>query len=81
MIVDVLVPQIGEAVSELTIVEWFKAVGDNVTEGETIFSIDSEKAVVDVEATYNGTITEILAEADATVTPGDIVARIECADG
>lgn len=77
MIIDIYVPQIGEAVSELTIVDWFKAVGESVTYGESIFAVDSEKAVIDVEATYDGIITEILVEEGETVQPGDIVARID----
>lgn len=73
---NVIVPQIGEAVSELMIAEWFKAVGDPVEKGEPLFSVDSDKAVVEVEAVISGTLTEIVSEEGASVMPGDVVARV-----
>lgn len=80
MRVDVHVPQIGEAVSELLLAEWFKAEGDAVETGEPIFSVDSDKAVVEVEATYSGTLVSITADEGASVMPNEIVAVIETAE-
>lgn len=80
MRVDVHVPQIGEAVSELMLAEWFKSEGDAVEMGEPIFSVDSDKAVVEVEATYSGTLVTIAVDEGATIMPNDVVAVIETAD-
>lgn len=77
---DIVVPQIGEAVSELRIVAWYKQVGDSVKKGELLFEVDSDKAIVEVESLVDGTLTEILAPADSAVFPRDVVARVTTAD-
>lgn len=46
MRVEVLVPQIGEAVAELILVAWHKRVGDEIKKGDLLFEIDSDKAIV-----------------------------------
>lgn len=73
---DVVIPQVGEAVSELTIVKWLKAVGDYVEEGEFLFELDTEKSVMEIESVYTGTLTRIIAEAGGKVSPLQVVARI-----
>lgn len=77
MIVDVIVPQIGEAVSELTIVRWLKKKGEYVKQGEPLFEVDSEKAIVEVESLVSGVLVEILVGEGEAVMPLDKVARIE----
>ena len=73
---DIVVPQIGEAVSELRIVAWYKQIGDEVQVGDLLFEVDSDKAIVEVEAFVAGTLLEILAPADSPVMPQDVVARV-----
>jgi pyruvate dehydrogenase E2 component (dihydrolipoamide acetyltransferase) len=73
---EVVVPQIGEAVSELRLASWLKKVGERVTVGDPLFEVDSDKAVVEVESVVDGTLAEILAEVDASVMPQQVVARI-----
>jgi pyruvate dehydrogenase E2 component (dihydrolipoamide acetyltransferase) len=77
---DIVVPQIGEAVSELRIVAWYKQVGDDVHVGDLLFEVDSDKAIVEVEAFVDGTLLEILAPADSAVMPQEVVARVATAD-
>jgi pyruvate dehydrogenase E2 component (dihydrolipoamide acetyltransferase) len=77
---DIVVPQIGEAVSELRIVAWYKQVGDDVRVGDLLFEVDSDKAIVEVEAFVDGTLLEILAPADSAVMPQDVVARVATSD-
>ena len=77
---DIVVPQIGEAISELRIVAWYKNVGDEVKIGEVLFEVDSDKAIVEVEAFVEGTLLEILAPADSAVMPQDVVARVGMPD-
>lgn len=80
MPVDVVVPQIGEAISELRIVSWLKQVGDSVKAGDVLFEVDSDKAIVEVEAFVDGTLIEIMQPADSSVLPQQVVARIRLAD-
>jgi len=80
MPVDVVVPQIGEAISELRIVSWLKQVGDSVKVGDVLFEVDSDKAIVQVEAFVDGTLIEIIHPEDSSVLPQQVVARIRVAD-
>lgn len=77
MRVEVVVPQIGEAVAELSIVRWLKAAGDSVTKGEVLFEIDSDKAIVEVECFVDGKLIEIIHGDGSTVMPQNIVAILE----
>ncbi|MCY3832624.1 MAG: E3 binding domain-containing protein [Chloroflexi bacterium] len=80
MRVEVLVPQIGEAVAELILVAWHKRVGDKVEKGDLLFEIDSDKAIVEVDAFIDGTLTEIVEPDESAVMPQQVVAIIETAD-
>ena len=79
MQVEVLVPQIGEAVAELILVAWHKEVGDEIEKGDLLFEIDSDKAIVEVEAFVDGTLTQIIAPGESSVMPQQVVAIIETA--
>ena len=74
-------PQMGESVSEGTILEWAKAVGDIVAEDETLVEISTDKVDAEVPAPAAGTITELLAEAGDTVTVGQVIARMQRGNG
>lgn len=80
MRVDVVVPQIGEAIAELHIVTWLKAVGDTISKGDVLFEVDSDKAIVEVEAFVDGTLVEILHDEGSAVMPQDVVAIIETSE-
>src|SRR3954464_15158612 len=69
-------PQMGVSVSEGTIVEWAKQVGDWVGYEETICSISTDKIDTDVPAPAAGRVTEILVEVGTTVDVGTVLARI-----
>merc|ERR1719201_1575556 len=75
--VDVNIASLGgESISEGTLMEWKKSVGEAVAKDEVIALIETDKVTIDVNAPVAGTITEILAEVDATVKAGDLVAKI-----
>ncbi len=78
---DIVMPQMGESVSEGTILEWAKAVGDSVEVDETIVEISTDKVDAEMPAPASGTITEILAEAGETVTVGQVLARMTAGAG
>ena len=77
MSVEIVVPQIGEAVSELVLTNWLKSEGDRVAKGDVLFEIDSDKAIVEVEAFVDGTLVEILSPDGSTVMPRQVVARLQ----
>ncbi|MBT0958096.1 2-oxoglutarate dehydrogenase complex dihydrolipoyllysine-residue succinyltransferase [Alphaproteobacteria bacterium KMM 3653] len=65
--VDVMVPTLGESVTEATVATWFKAVGDTVAADEMLCELETDKVSVEVPAPSAGTLTEILAPEGATV--------------
>jgi pyruvate/2-oxoglutarate dehydrogenase complex dihydrolipoamide acyltransferase (E2) component len=67
--VDIIVPQVGEAIAEATLVRWLKNEGDAVRRGEVLFEVDLDKATVEVEAFEDGTIGSILVPEDSPVVP------------
>ncbi len=77
MRVEVLVPQIGEAVAELILLAWHKHVGDKIEKGDLLFEIDSDKAIVEVDAFVDGTLTQIIEPDQSAVMPQQVVAIIE----
>jgi pyruvate dehydrogenase E2 component (dihydrolipoamide acetyltransferase) len=60
MAYEVILPKLGQTVEEGRIVEWLKAEGDPVDRGEVLFTVETDKAVLDVEATRKGFIRKIL---------------------
>src|SRR3954471_21569531 len=76
-LIDVVMPQMGVSVSEGTVVEWKKAVGDRVERDEIICAISTDKIDTDVEAPGEGTVAEILGDVGTTVDVGTVLARIE----
>ncbi|MBW4961292.1 2-oxoglutarate dehydrogenase complex dihydrolipoyllysine-residue succinyltransferase [Sulfitobacter sp. CW3] len=65
--IDVMVPTLGESVTEATISTWFKKVGDTVEADEMLCELETDKVSVEVPAPAAGTLTEILFQEGATV--------------
>src|SRR3970040_2045006 len=76
MPVEIVVPQVGEAVAEIILLHWFKREGDPVRQGETLFEVDTDKAVVEVEAFCDGAVSRILVPAGSAVVPQQAVALL-----
>ena len=74
--IDIVTPTGGESVSEGTILEWSVKVGDAVKEGDTVVEISTDKVDMELPAPAAGTITEILFDEGATVTVGEVIARM-----
>jgi 2-oxoglutarate dehydrogenase E2 component (dihydrolipoamide succinyltransferase) len=68
--VEVMVPTLGESVSEATVSTWFKQVGDTVQQDEMLCELETDKVSVEVPAPASGTLTEILSAEGATVAAG-----------
>ncbi|ABL68666.1 2-oxoglutarate dehydrogenase complex dihydrolipoyllysine-residue succinyltransferase [Paracoccus denitrificans] len=65
--VDVMVPTLGESVTEATVATWFKKVGDSVAQDEMLCELETDKVSVEVPAPAAGVLAEILAPEGATV--------------
>jgi pyruvate dehydrogenase E2 component (dihydrolipoamide acetyltransferase) len=78
---DVPLPQLGETVTEGTITQWFKNVGDTVAEDEPLFEVSTDKVDTEVPSPVSGVLTEIRAEEGDTVDVGTIIAVVGAADG
>jgi 2-oxoglutarate decarboxylase len=70
-------PQMGESVTEGTILEWHVAEGQEVAEGDTVVEVSTDKIDAEVPAPASGVITKILAQPDDTVEVGQALARID----
>src|ERR1019366_6562925 len=69
-------PSVGQTTDELVIVEWLKKVGDTVALGESLFSLQTDKAQVEVESVAAGTLLKVLRHGGAKVRAGSPVAYI-----
>jgi 2-oxoglutarate dehydrogenase E2 component (dihydrolipoamide succinyltransferase) len=76
---DIVVPTLGESVTEATVAKWLKQAGDAVRKDETLVELETDKVSVEVSAPEAGTLTEISAKEGATVTIGAILGRLGAA--
>src|SRR5215510_2616943 len=74
--VEVVMPAMGDSVSEGTILEWHKQEGDAVTEDETLVEISTDKVDAEVPAPTAGTVVKIHAAEGDTVDVGALLAEI-----
>lgn len=71
---NVLMPQLGETVSEGKVIKWFKAVGDTVAAGENLCEIETDKVTVEVPAIAPGVLSMINAEVGTVAPVGAVIA-------
>ena len=74
---DVIMPKMGESVSEGTIIKWHKKKGDKVKRDEIIFEISTDKVDTEIPSPADGVLAEIKANEGDTVEVGSVVAVIE----
>jgi len=72
----VRMPPLGQTSDELEIRAWLKREGDAVTAGEPLLEVESDKALLEVEATRTGTLLEIVCREGETVAAGTVIAYI-----
>ena len=81
MDVNVVMPRLGSEMIHGNIVEWLKKEGDQVNTGDALFSVDTEKAVMDVESEVSGILKKIMInDPEKQIPVGDVVAIIETKD-
>ena len=73
---DVVMPKMGESITEGTILEWKKQVGDSIGKDETLLEISTDKVDSEIPSPATGTIVEIIAQVNDTIPVGDVIARI-----
>ena len=77
MIIDVVMPKMGESITEGTILEWYKKIGDEIEQDETLLEIGTDKVDSEIPSPSSGVITMIMAEPNDVVDVGEVIARIE----
>ena len=77
MAIDITVPQLGESIVEATVVQWFKQEGDQVTTGEALLELETEKVTLEVNANDSGILTRIERAAGEDVRIGDLLGVLD----
>jgi pyruvate dehydrogenase E2 component (dihydrolipoamide acetyltransferase) len=78
---DILMPQLGETVTEGKITAWFKSIGDAVKPGDNLFEIETDKVSMEVPATAAGRLKEIRVAAGEVAPVGAVVAILASKSG
>ncbi|MCE2680453.1 MAG: 2-oxoglutarate dehydrogenase complex dihydrolipoyllysine-residue succinyltransferase [Burkholderiales bacterium] len=78
-IIEVVVPQLSESVSEATLLSWHKKAGEAVKRDENLVDIETDKVVLEVPAPQAGVLVELVVADGATVVSGQLIARIDTA--
>jgi 2-oxoglutarate dehydrogenase E2 component (dihydrolipoamide succinyltransferase) len=76
MSTEIVVPALGESVSEATVAKWFKQVGDRVAADEPLVELETDKVTVEVPAPTSGVLSDILAHVGANVGVGAVLGAI-----
>ena len=77
MAIELKVPTVGESITEVEIGQWLKAKGDLVKKDETVVTLESDKATVELPSPVEGRLSEILKNKGQTAAIGDVIAYIE----
>src|SRR5271169_3744249 len=72
----IIMPQLGETVTEGKILAWFKSVGDEIKEGDNLFEVETDKVTMEVQAIAAGRLSEIRVGPGLTAKVGEVVAVI-----
>jgi len=75
-VAEVIMPKMGDAMEEGTLLKWLKSEGDEVEEGEPIAEIETDKASMEIEAEDSGTLHEIIVKEGQDVPVGEAIAVI-----
>ena len=77
MLIDTVVPDMGESISEATVAGWLKSTGDAVADGDILVELETDKVMVEVPANGTGVMAEILKQEGDTVVSGDVLCKID----
>lgn len=77
MKVEIVIPEMGESITEGTIVKWLKKPGDKVRRNEALLEISTDKVDTEIPSPQDGVLAEILVEEGETVSVGTTIAHLE----
>lgn len=80
MATQIVMPKMSETMEEGVVVKWLKREGDRVATGDALAEIETDKAVLELEATTPGVLRQIVAQEDSKVPVGQLIAVIAAAD-
>jgi 2-oxoglutarate dehydrogenase E1 component len=75
-VIQIAMPEMGESVTEGTVLEWHVAEGDAVAEGDTVIEVSTDKIDAEVPAPASGVVTKLLVSPDDTVQVGQALAEM-----
>ena len=76
-VTDVIVPGLGESITEATVLEWLVAVGDAVAVDQELIALETDKVTVNVPSPVAGVLVEQVVAIDAVIQIGSVVARVD----
>jgi pyruvate dehydrogenase E2 component (dihydrolipoamide acetyltransferase) len=74
---EVIMPKMGDAMEEGTLVKWLKSEGDEVSEGDAIAEIETDKVTLELEAEDSGTLAQLIADEGEDIPVGEAIAFIQ----
>ncbi|MEJ7819159.1 MAG: biotin/lipoyl-containing protein, partial [Rubrobacteraceae bacterium] len=74
---EVIMPKMGDAMEEGTLLKWLMSEGDEVSEGDAIAEIETDKVTMELEAEDSGTLAELIADEGQDVAVGQPIAFIQ----
>src|SRR5262245_40939772 len=77
MPVELIVPSVGESITEVEIGDWLKKQGETVDEDEPVVVIETDKVSVELPAPTTGTITKLLKQTGERASVGDVIGYME----
>lgn len=77
MVNDIIMPKMGESITEGTILEWRKKVGDKIELDEILLEIGTDKVDSEIPSSFSGTVVEILAKPNDVIEVGKVIARVD----
>lgn len=82
MEIDILMPSIGAGTTQGKIIKWYVSPGDKISAGDVIADIETDKAIIELEALDEGTLNQIMVAAgDADVPIGSVIGKLKQQDG
>ena len=75
--IDLVVPEIGESITEVVVSAWLKQPGETVKTDEAVAELESDKATVELPAPADGVMAEVLVKAGETAQVGDVIGRLD----
>lgn len=82
VLVEIQMPELGTEITEVTLLAWLVGVGDEISAGDPIAELETDKSTVELESEYTGTLREILVvEGSEGVPIGAVLAKLQASDG